>query len=71
MTQRKQWQLGLTIFLATGGLISASNCAIAQSNIVPDNTLRSEPSSVTPNFNGLYRWNDRSSTACQKFCNID
>jgi filamentous hemagglutinin family protein len=30
-----------------------TNCAIAQSNIVPDSTLGAENSTVTPNFNGL------------------
>ncbi|MBD2778018.1 beta strand repeat-containing protein [Iningainema tapete] len=46
----KGWLFELGI---VGGAIAFSvNCALAQSNIVPDNTLGAENSTVTPNFNG-------------------
>ncbi|NEP11701.1 MAG: filamentous hemagglutinin N-terminal domain-containing protein [Symploca sp. SIO2C1] len=51
--QRRCWQLGIT--LGMSGLVAlAGNPALAQSNIVPDNTLGAgENSIVIPNFFGL------------------
>jgi filamentous hemagglutinin family protein len=58
------WKLGLTGWLVVGGAFGAAmlqtltfwcNCALAQSNIVPDNTLGAQSSVVTPNvdINGI------------------
>ncbi|MFL9458880.1 filamentous hemagglutinin N-terminal domain-containing protein [Tolypothrix bouteillei VB521301_2] len=43
------WFIGIAI---AGVLVSSRDCALAQSNIVPDNTLNTENSTLTPNFNG-------------------
>jgi filamentous hemagglutinin family protein len=51
-----QWFSGLGSWLAFGGVIVSTNCVLAQqSNIVPDNTLGTESSVVTPNvdINGI------------------
>ncbi|BAZ12508.1 filamentous hemagglutinin outer membrane protein [Calothrix sp. NIES-4071] len=59
MTRYKRfwrWFSGLGSLLAFGGVIVSTNCALAQqSNIVPDNTLGTESSVVTPNvdINGI------------------
>ncbi|HEY9829899.1 MAG TPA: filamentous hemagglutinin N-terminal domain-containing protein [Stenomitos sp.] len=48
-SQSWNWRLGLAGFLAVGSAIALSgNCTLAQSNIVPDNTLGAESSVVIP-----------------------
>ncbi len=44
-----RWFLGMAM---GGALAFWANCAYAQSNIVPDNTLGAENSTVIPNYNG-------------------
>ena len=53
---RYWWRWALGKLLVLGGAIAFSgNCAFAQSNIVPDNTLGAQSSVVTPNvdINGI------------------
>jgi filamentous hemagglutinin family protein len=45
--------VSLIAFGIGGAIATVSECALAQSNIVPDNTLGNESSVVVPNFNGL------------------
>ncbi|NER98585.1 MAG: filamentous hemagglutinin N-terminal domain-containing protein [Symploca sp. SIO1B1] len=53
--QRRCWQLAMAVALGiSGAVILLGNPALAQSNIVPDNTLGAgENSNVIPNVNGL------------------
>jgi filamentous hemagglutinin family protein len=56
MSTRWNWFLGIASWCAFGFAVSQTltlecNCAFAQSNIVPDNTLGAESSVVTPNVN--------------------
>lgn len=46
-------QLGFTGYLGSMGLTIFSPKVLAQSNIVPDNTLNSESSAIIPNFMGF------------------
>ena len=46
--------LGLLVGFVVGGAIAYSgDCALGQSRITPDNTLRAESSTVVPNYQGL------------------
>ncbi len=47
----RRWFYGLGVFICSAIALEAS-CTLAQSNIVPDNTLGTENSNVIPNFNG-------------------
>lgn len=46
----QRWALGKLLVLG-GAIAFSGNCAFAQSNIVPDNTLGAQSSVVTPNVN--------------------
>ncbi|HEY9602792.1 MAG TPA: filamentous hemagglutinin N-terminal domain-containing protein, partial [Allocoleopsis sp.] len=51
---RRCCYLGVWVALGiSGGIAFSGNPALAQSNIVPDNTLGADSSLVMPNFNGL------------------
>lgn len=56
MSTRWNWFLGIASWCAFGFAVSqtfafSANCAFAQSNIVPDNTLGAESSVIIPNVN--------------------
>jgi filamentous hemagglutinin family protein len=69
-TGSRIYQLGIASLLGMGGAIATEQISIAQSLIVPDNTLGEEKSRLTPNVEIRGRLSDRISGGARRGGNL-